>query len=130
MCVCAPVGWAKKYTGQRKVLWFTLLAHQGCGRIALITLHSGAQTHTHAAVLPAQQWPEAHPHSYICLSSYAHTIMCAQKQISVYGKQITPNKKFYEMYKSEPLYHSMQSATHYRRLPSVSPAIVPSLSSS
>lgn len=128
ICVCAPVGWAKKVHRPAQSP-FGLLAHQGCGRIALITLHSGAQTHTHSAVLPAQICPEAHPHSSICLSLHAHTIMCTQTQISVCGKLITPNKNSMR-YKSELLYHSVLSAMHCRRLPSVSPAMVSSLSSS
>ncbi len=99
--------WGGRKSTQASAKSFGLLAHQGCGRIALITLHSGAQTHTHthmhSAVLSAQQWPEAHPHSYICLSSYAHTIICAQTEVSVCEKQIIPNKNLWDVQIWAPL---------------------------
>lgn len=129
ICVCAPVGWAKKSTqASAKSFWFTGTSRMWKNRINNAPLRS-SNTHTHSAVLPAQICPEAHPHSSICLSLHAHTIMCTQTQISVCGKLITPNKNSMR-YKSELLCHSVLSAMHYRRLPSVSPAIVSSLSSS
>ncbi len=44
--------WGGRKSTQASAKSFGLLAHQGCGRIALITLHSGAQTHTHAFSSP------------------------------------------------------------------------------
>ncbi len=51
VCVCAPVGWAKKYTGQRKVLWFTGTSRMWKNRINNAPLRS-SNTHTHAFSSP------------------------------------------------------------------------------
>ncbi len=124
--------WGGRKSTQASAKSFGLLAHQGCGRIALITLHSGAQTHTHTCIQQSFQHSNGPRHIHTRTYAYPrmHTPLCVHKHKFQSVKNKSSQTKTYEMYKSELLYHSMQSATYYRRLPSVSPAKVPSLSSS
>ncbi len=123
------MGWAKKYTGQRKVLWFTGTSRMWKNRINNAPLRS-SNTHTHAFSSPFSTAMARGTSTLVHMPILVCTHHCVHKHKFQSVKNKSSQTKTYEMYKSELLYHSMQSATYYRRLPSVSPAKVPSLSSS